>query len=251
MPNAVSKLLWPILGLAGFLLTWSLLARCYTPEQLPGPWQTLSVWREMADDGTIWMHIRISLLRFFSAYALALTASLPLGLLLGWYTRAMRVLDPVIQILRPISPIAWFPLAVLWFGVGNAPAVFIITLSAFFPILLATVSAVRAVPTGYLRVAQNFGASRLTLFRTVVLPAAFPTIVVGLRIAVGTAWIHLVAGEMLGAQSGLGFLIVDARNSLRTDTILAAMATIGLLGLAVDRTMSLGETCLKRFWGLA
>ena len=138
----------------------------------------------------------------------------------------------------------------LWFGVGNAPAIFIITLAAFFPILLSTVSAVRTVPPVYLRVAQNYGAGRLLLLRSVLLPAAFPTIVVGLRIAMGAAWIHLVAGEMLGAQSGLGFLIVDARNFLRTDLIVAGMLTVGFLGLAIDRLVAWAEHRVKQAWGL-
>jgi NitT/TauT family transport system permease protein len=199
----------------------------------------------------LWRHIGVSLLRFAGGYGLALLAALPLGLLLGWWSRGLTALDPLIQVIRPISPIAWFPLAVLWFGVGNAPAVFIITLSAFFPILLATISGVRAVPSGYLRIAANLGAPRLLVARSVVLPAAFPTIVVGLRIALGTAWIHLVAGEMLGAQSGLGFLIVDARNFLRTDLIIAGMLVIGILGLALDRLVGLAEWRLRLAWGTA
>ena len=250
MPRArISHLALALAGLAALLGAWVLLASRYTVEQLPGPWQVARAWLELLREGGLLTHTRISLARFGAAYVLALLAALPLGLVLGWSTRGLRALNPVIQVLRPISPIAWFPLAVLWFGVGNAPAVFIIFLSAFFPILLATVSGVRDVPPGYLRVAANFGTRRLRLVRTVILPAAFPTIVVGLRIAVGTAWIHLVAGEMLGAQTGLGFLIVDARNFLRTDQILAGMLTIGLLGLAIDRLMNLGERRLRRIWG--
>jgi NitT/TauT family transport system permease protein len=205
--------------------------------------------RELLQEGTLWIHVKVSLQRFGIAFAFATILALPLGLVLGWWSRSLQVLDPVIQVLRPISPIAWFPLAVLWFGVGNAPAIFIITLAAFFPLLLATVAAVRNVPGAYLRVAANFGASPLLIFRSVLLPAAFPGIVVGLRIALGAAWIHLVAGEMLGAQSGLGFLIVDARNFLRTDLIIAGMLVIGLLGLALDRAVALAESRVRRAWG--
>lgn len=205
---------------------------------------------ELADTGVLWEHIQVSLLRFSVSYGLAVLITVPLGLLLGWHTWSWQALDPLIQILRPISPIAWFPLAVLWFGIGNAPAIFIIFLSAFFPILLATVSAVRSVDGLYLRVAKNFGVSRRSLFAKVVIPAAFPQIMIGLQIAVGTAWIHLVAGEMLGAQSGLGYLIVDSRNFLRTDWIIGGMLLVGLLGLAIHFLMGWAEKAINRRWGM-
>jgi NitT/TauT family transport system permease protein len=239
-----------ILGLCLVVLTWGSVAHRYTPDQFPGPGDVFAAWREIGADGSLGNHLKVSLLRFSCAYLLALVTALPLGFALGWWSHGLDLFDPVIQILRPISPIAWFPLAVLWFGVGNAPAIFIIALAAFFPILLSTVSAVRTVPPVYLRVAQNYGAGRLLLLRSVLLPAAFPTIVVGLRIAMGAAWIHLVAGEMLGAQSGLGFLIVDARNFLRTDLIVAGMLTVGSLGLAIDRLVAWAEHRVKQAWGL-
>lgn len=245
----MKRLALPAAGLAGLAVIWHLASRRYTPEQFPGPAQVASAYRELLQDGTLWSHLRVSLLRFASGYALALTLALPAGLLLGWWSRGLQALDPVFQVLRPISPIAWFPMAVLWFGVGDAPAVFIIALAGFFPLLLATVGAVRNVPHAYLRVAANFGASPLRVFGSILLPSALPGIAVGLRIALGAAWIHLVAGEMLGAQSGLGFLIVDARNFLRTDLIVAGMLLIGACGLALDRALALAETRVRRAWG--
>lgn len=238
------------LTLAVFGGLWQLAAGFYTPEQLPGPLQVLNGIEELADSGVLWEHIQVSLLRFSISYVLAVLVTVPLGLLLGWHSWSWQALDPLIQILRPISPIAWFPLAVLWFGIGNAPAVFIIFLSAFFPILLATVSAVRSVDRLYLRVARNFGVSRWSMFTKVVIPAAFPQIMIGLHIAVGTAWIHLVAGEMLGAQSGLGYLIVDSRNFLRTDWIIGGMLLVGLLGLAIHFLMGWAEKLINRRWGM-
>jgi NitT/TauT family transport system permease protein len=237
------------LGVGLLLVAWYLAARAYTPEQFPGPLHVVAAVREQMASGELGSHIRVSLGRFAAGYALAVLLALPLGLVLGWWTRGRQILDPVFQILRPISPIAWFPLAVLWLGVGSAPAVFIITLAAFFPVLLSTVGAVRNVPAGYLRVAATFGASPLLIFRAVLLPAAFPSVVVGLRIALGAAWIHLVAGEMLGAQAGLGFLIVDARNFLRTDLIVACMLIVGVLGLCLDRLVAAGELRVRRAWG--
>ena len=251
MKALLRRMLPGTLGLLALLLLWQLAARRYSPDQFPGPVQVAQACRELVVDGSLWVHLKASLLRFVTAYALAVLLALPLGLLLGWWSLGLRVLDPVVQILRPISPIAWFPLAVLWFGVGNAPAVFIITLAAFFPLFLATVAAVHHVPAAYLRVAENFGASPLLVFRAVLLPGAFPGIVMGLRLALGAAWINLVAGEMLGAQSGLGFMIVDARNFLRTDLIVAGMLIIGLLGLTLDRLVALGERRVRRAWGQA
>jgi NitT/TauT family transport system permease protein len=233
-----------------FVGIWQYASQFYSPEQLPGPIQVVKGIQELAATGVLWEHIEVSLMRFSISYLMAVFVTVPLGLLLGWYTWSWQALDPLLQILRPISPIAWFPLAILWFGIGNAPAIFIIFLSAFFPILLATVSAVRSVDALYLRVADNFGVGNWSLFTKVVIPAAFPQIMVGLQIAVGTAWIHLVAGEMLGAQSGLGYLIVDSRNFLRTDWIMGGMLLVGLLGLAIHLLMGFAEKTINRRWGM-
>lgn len=239
----------PLAAVAGFLLLWQFGASFYPPDQFPGPWQVWLGLVEIAESGVLFEHIRVSLLRFASAYLMAVAVAIPLGLVLGGFAPLRRAADPLLQILRPISPIAWFPLAVLWFGIGNPPAIFIIFLSAFFPVLLSTISGVRNVDGIYLKVASSFGASRSLTFISVIMPAAFPHIMVGLHIALGTAWIHLVAGEMLGAQSGLGFMIVDARNFLRTDLIIAGMALVGLLGLLINALMHRAESLVRRRWG--
>lgn len=246
----IRQIVLPISSLVAFTLLWQLAARRYPPEQFPAPSDVLLAIKELADSGVLWGHITISLARFGGAYLLAVVVAIPLGLFLGRFSRCHAALDPLIQVLRPISPIAWFPLAVLWFGIGNAPAVFIIFLAAFYPVLLTTISAVRAVPAVYLKVAANFGTRPAMTFLLVIVPAAFPGIMVGLHIAVGTAWIHLVAGEMLGAQSGLGFMIVDARNFLRTDQIMAGMLLVGILGLAIYKGMKTAEKIIGRRWGI-
>lgn len=245
-PTAIAL---PTVALAGFVWVWYLAAAFYPPEQFPGPVDVARALAELAEDGTLWSNGWISLARFLGGYLLAVAVAIPLGLVLGRFAPLQQALDPLIQVLRPISPIAWFPLAVLWLGIGNAPAVFIIFLTAFFPVLLTTIGAVRAIPAVYLNVATNFGARPWTTFLRVIVPAAFPGIMVGLHIAVGTAWIHLVAGEMLGAQSGLGYMIVDARNFLRTDVIMAGMLVVGLLGLAIYRGMRALEGRIGRSWG--
>ncbi len=251
MITSLKKLLVPFISLLVFAGIWQLAAGQYPPEQFPAPADVLKAIKELSDSGVLWSHIGISLARFGCAYLLAVIVAIPLGLFLGRFSRCHKAIDPLIQVLRPISPIAWFPLAVLWFGIGNVPAVFIIFLAAFYPVLLSTISAVRAVPPVYLKVAANFGTRPDMTFLRVIVPAAFPGIMVGLHIAVGTAWIHLVAGEMLGAQSGLGFMIVDARNFLRTDQIMAGMLLVGLLGLIIYRGMKVIEGLINRRWGIA
>lgn len=236
-------------GIAAFLCLWQFISGFYTPEQLPPPLAVVAGLRELAASGALYEHIWVSLGRFGVSFLLATITAVPLGIVVGWYTWSLQALDPLIQLLRPISPIAWFPLAVLWFGIGNAPAVFIIFLAAFFPILLTTIRAVRGIDPLYLRVAANFGAGPGYRFTRVVLPAAFPQIMTGLHIAIGVAWIHLVAGEMLGAQSGLGFLIVDARNFLRTDLIIVGMLVVGSLGLVINEAVGRLEKRIIRGWG--
>jgi NitT/TauT family transport system permease protein len=252
LAGAGRKLL-PLAGLALLLGVWQALAASglYSAEQLPGPIAAFRASRETWSEGTLLPHVAASLARFASAYLAAVALAVPLGLLFGLRPALWKAVDPVIQVLRPISPVAWFPLAVLWLGIGNLPAVAIIFVAAFYPALLATVSAVRRVDPTYLRVARNFGTRDHQLVFKVIVPAAFPQIAMGLRIAVGAAWVYLVAGEMLGARSGLGFLIVDARNFLRTDLILMAMALVGLIGFAIDRCVSWLERKLDARWGLA
>jgi NitT/TauT family transport system permease protein len=246
------KIIFPLVTLIVFLTVWHLVAISgkYTPHQLPGPGKVGLAFAEILETGIVWEHIGISMYRLSVAYLLGMVTAIPLGLVFGWYTRAYQAVDPFIQVLRPISPIAWFPLAMLWFKIGNPPAIFIIYLSVVFPILLATVAAVRNVDKTYLKVAVNFGTSEFDILRKVVIPAAFPYITVGLHIALGTGWIHLVAGEMLGAQSGLGYLIVDARNFLRTEMVIVGMLIVGILGLILDKLMTWTENKVKAGWGL-
>lgn len=220
------------------------------PEYLfPSPAAVAGGVGELFTSGELWPYIGTSLLRFVAGYGAAVLVALPLGLFFGRCAGLWGAVDPLMQVLRPISPIAWFPLISLWFGIGNLPAIVIIFLAAFYPILLATVAAVRNVPPLYLKVAANFGASRRKILWDVIVPAAFPQITVGLHIAIGSAWIFLVAGEMLGVRSGLGYLIIDSRNNLRTDLVLVGIVLIGLFGLIIDRLMGMGERWVKRQWG--
>ena len=193
--------------------------------------------------------IGASLYRFAAGYLSSVLLAMLLGLVLGWYRGIWAYLNPIAQVLRPISPMAWLPFIVLIFGIGEMPALVIIFIAAFFPVLLATVAAVHDIAPVYLKVAQNFGIRQPALLAKIVFPAVFPRIATGLHLALGTAWVFLVAGEMVGAQSGLGFLIIDARNNLRADLLMAAIITIGVLGLLLDSGVTLVERAVSRRFG--
>jgi NitT/TauT family transport system permease protein len=208
----------------------------------PTPWQVVTGTVELIENGTLWAHIGASLFRVSVGFLLAVAFAVPLGLWMGWVTGAFITLNPVFQILRPISPIAWIPIAILWFGVGNASPVFLIFISSVFPMIVQTTAGVHTIERRYLRAAENFGVSRYTLFRQVVIPAVLPQILVGMRIGLGVAWLVVVAAEMIALRAGLGYLIMDSRNAgNRYDLVVAAMIIIGLIGLMLDGGMRLLE----------
>ena len=183
-------------------------------------------------------------------YLSAAFLGIPLGLMLGWFPAASRVVNPVIQMMRPISPIAWIPIAIIWFGVGDAAAMYLIFLGAFFPIVVAAMNGVRNVPSMFRRAGRNFGLSQMQLLSKIVFPAAIPQIIIGLRIALGIAWLVVVAAEMVAVDSGLGYLVIDARNSgKRYDLVVAAMLLIGGIGLALDIGFRSLEKIKSVRWG--
>jgi NitT/TauT family transport system permease protein len=208
----------------------------------PTPWDVLTGTFELLKDGSLWRHIAASLLRVGAGFGLAVCLAVPLGLWMGWVHGAYVTLNPLFQILRPISPIAWIPIAILWFGVGDASPVFLIFISSVFPMVVQTTVGVHTIEKRYLRAAENFGVSRRTLFSQVVFPAVLPQIVIGMRIGLGVAWLVVVAAEMIALHSGLGYMIMDSRNAgNRYDLVIAGMIIIGLIGLSLDGLMRLME----------
>jgi NitT/TauT family transport system permease protein len=208
----------------------------------PTPWAVITGTFELIENGTLWQHISASLVRVGIGFGLAVCVAVPLGLWMGWTRGAYRTLNPIFQILRPISPIAWIPIAILWFGVGDASPIYLIFISSVFPMVVQTTVGVHTIEKRYLRAAQNFGVSRRTLFMRVVIPAVLPQIVVGMRIGLGVAWLVVVAAEMIALHSGLGYMIMDSRNAgNRYDLVIAGMIIIGLIGLSLDGMMRLLE----------
>jgi NitT/TauT family transport system permease protein len=239
----VVKKAWPSLTVAALLIAlwWILVVESHSVI-FPTPWQVLTGMWELVKDGSIWDHIGASLFRVGTGFALAVAFAIPLGLWMGWVQGAYATLNPIFQMLRPISPIAWIPLAILWFGVGNQSPIFLIFISSVFPMIVQTIAGVHTIERRYLRAAENFGVSRYTLFKQVVIPAVLPHIIVGMRIGLGVAWLVVVAAEMIALRSGLGYLIIDSRNAgNRYDLVIAGMIIIGLIGLMLDRAMRLLE----------
>ena len=230
-----TKILPPV-ALVSFLIAlwWTAVAASGTII-IPSPWKVALGIAELAQQGTLLDHVAASLFRVGTGYLLAAALAIPLGILMGWFNGLFIALNPLTQILRPISPIAWIPLAIIWFGVGNLAPIFLIFLSSFFPMALETTAGVHTIERQYIRAAENFGVSGLALFRQVVIPAALPQIIVGMRISLGVAWLVVVAAEMIALRSGLGYLIIDSRNAgNRYDLVVAGMLIIGVIGLLLD-----------------
>jgi NitT/TauT family transport system permease protein len=243
----------PSLGAMAVLIAawWGLVAATGSVI-FPTPWQVVTGTAELIADGTLWEHIGASLMRVAAGFGLAVAVAVPLGLWMGRVRGAYTTLNPIFQILRPISPIAWIPIAILWFGVGNASPIYLIFISSVFPMVVQTVVGVHTIERRYLRAAENFGVSRATLFRQVVIPAVLPQIVVGMRIGLGVAWLVVVAAEMIALRSGLGYLIIDSRNAgNRYDLVIAGMIIIGLIGLLLDGVMRLLEGLKSVRWRYA
>ncbi len=233
------------------------------PQLLPSPWAVLLRWYQYLApmeaqtpeqsyvawifSGELIHDLWASFYRVVIGFLIGTILALPFGLWMGASTRVYNWFNPMFQVLRPIPPIAYIPLSILWFGLGNPPAIFLISLGAFFPVLMNTVAGVRQVDAIYLRAAQNLGASSGTIFRRVILPASMPYILVGARIAMGTAFIVVIVAEMIAVNNGLGFRILEAREYFWTDKVIAGMFTIGLLGLAIDLTMDTLNSRLLRW----
>lgn len=247
--RAATGLIVPIVA----ILVWQLCSSMgwVNPLVLPSPWAVLRKWVEYllpstayapaAGNWLIWAlsgellrDTMSSMYRVFVGFAVGAGLALPLGLSMGSSQRVYVWMNPLVQVLRPIPPIAYIPLSILWFGLGNPPAIFLIAIGAFFPVLINTIAGVRNVDGIYLRAARNLGANQRTLFLRVMLPAAVPYILSGVRIGIGTAFIVVIVAEMIAVNNGLGFRILEAREYFWSDKIIAGMISIGLLGLMID-----------------
>jgi NitT/TauT family transport system permease protein len=240
----------PPLAVLGLLIAvWWIVVVKTESAIFPTPLQVVTGTLELIKDGSLWEHIGSSLMRVGAGFLLAVVIAIPLGLWMGRVESAYITLNPIFQILRPISPIAWIPLAILWFGVGNASPIFLIFIASVFPMIVQTAAGVHTIEQRYLRAAENFGVSRYKLFTQVIVPAVLPEMIVGMRISLGVAWLVVVAAEMIALRSGLGYLIMDSRNAgNRYDLVIAGMIIIGIIGLLLDGLMRLLEGLKSVRW---
>lgn len=238
-------LLVPVVAIA----LWETLARMeiINPLILPAPSQVLSRWLEYARSGELHRDALSSVYRVVVGFLIGTALALPIGLAMGVSRTAYAYLNPLLQVLRPIPPIAFVPLAILWFGLGNPPAFFLISLGAFFPVLMNTIAGVRSVDDLYIRAARNLGAKPFAMFRRIVIPAAMPHIMTGIRVGFGVAFIVVIVAEMIAVNDGLGYRILEAREYFWSDKIIAGMITIGLLGLAIDAVLARISAYLLRW----
>jgi len=247
---SLSVHLRPLAFIAVLLLLWDIGIRRQPSHLLPTPWGVVGGLADLVRHGLLLKYVVASLFRVTWGFFLAVILAIPLGLMVGWHRRAEMAFNPILQILRPISPLAWIPIAILWFGVGDLSAIFLIFVGCFFPLMLTAIDAVQSVPAVYVHAGRNFGLGSTGLLVRVLYPAVVPRLIVGLRITLGIAWLVVVAAEMIAVSSGLGFLIVDARNAgNRYDLVVAGMVIIGVIGLFLDIGMRQIEKMKSFRWG--
>jgi ABC-type nitrate/sulfonate/bicarbonate transport system permease component len=238
------------------ILAWQFASTVWLPRidphmavLMPAPSSIAKTAATMIASGELLYNLLASLRREATAFLFAATA-IPLGMAMGWWRVVYNQVNPVMEILRPIPPLAWIPLSILWFGLGDEQNEFIIFLGMFFPILVNTIVGVKNIEPNLVRAARSLGAPERKVLWRVVLLGALPQIITGVRIGLGVGWMALVAAELVGANSGLGFLINDARSMLRTDIIAVGMLTIGIIGLVIDTAIRLLSRRLMP-WSLA
>jgi ABC-type nitrate/sulfonate/bicarbonate transport system permease component len=244
-----------LLSVIFFFVVWELFARYVLPATrpdaatlLPPPSAVVRALLQLVQNGVIQTDIAASLMRISIGFAIAAVVGVTLGAAMGFWPVAARLFDPIVEFLRPIPPMGWIPLALLWFGISDAQNIFIIFLGAVYPVILNTYVGVRDVDRHLIWSAATLGGNRRQILWEIVLPGALPAILTGLRIGLGIGWMALVAAELVGATSGLAFLIEDSRNLLFTERVLLGMALIGILGFGMDQLMRLAQRTLLRGW---
>ena len=238
-PASRTAPLLPLVTPIVLVAMWAVVAsaQVFPPSLFPHPWDVArGIWFELTS-GRLLVDAVASLFRVSAGFMLAVILGVPAGLLLGHSARARAAFLPLVNFFRSLSPLAWIPFAILWLGIGDPPAIFLIFMAAFFPIVVSTAAAVANIPSVFFRVARDLGIAGPALLGGVTLPAIAPQVITTLRVAAGLSWLVVVAAEMIAGRDGLGFAVWDARNGLRIDLLAAAMCAIGVIGAALDRLL--------------
>ena len=244
---------WRICALLGFVLLWSVagglvqLTRPFNPLFLPAPWVVVGAMTELAMKGQLWPHVRATVERVAIGFGAAALLAVAVGLLAGQVRVVRNVVEPVVELLRPIPPLAVLPMFIVWVGIGEESKIGFITYATFFPMFVTTVHGVAQLDRRLLRAAQSLGAGQRALFFRVILPAALPEILTGLRLGVALAFFVIVISEFIGAERGLGYLINDGRNFFLVPQMLGAAVLLGLLGYAGNAGVRLLERRVLRW----
>jgi ABC-type nitrate/sulfonate/bicarbonate transport system permease component len=236
MESRVPRLVYRLASPLALLLVWELASRLGLVNTfiLPPPTAALAELVRLTASGDLVKALAVSLYRVAGGFGLAVAVGVALGTLMARVRLVDRLLDPLVELLRPISPLALFPLAILWFGIGDASKIFVIALAAAFPVILNTYAGVRGIDANLLRVSRSLGANRLEILVGIVLPGSLPAIFTGVRLAWGISLIVVVAAEMVGATLGIGYMVLEAQQTFRTERVFAGVFVIGLVGFATD-----------------
>jgi sulfonate transport system permease protein len=231
---ALLILVWQVASQYGWLST----------RVLPSPWSVLQAAWGLAASGELWEHVWVSTFRALAGFAIGGGLGLLLGLLTGTFRPAATLLDSTLQMVRNIPPLALIPLVILWFGIDESAKLFLVALGVFFPVYLNTYHGLRAVDPGLIEMARSYGLSGWRLYREVILPGALPHILVGVRFSLGLMWVILIVAETISAQSGIGYMTMNAREFLQTDVVVVGILLYALLGKAADVL----SRALERSW---
>lgn len=231
-----------------FIIVWQSIAFIISSRFLPGPISVGKTFLELLLSGELMQHAAISLARVIAGFFSAIILGVPLGILMGW-SRKIENISIIVEIIRPIPPLAWIPLALLWFGIGFQSKVFIIFIGAFFPVLSNAFLGVRETQPYLIEAGKVLGATDRQILQKIVIPNSFPSILEGLRIGLGIAWMCLVAAELTGLRIplGLGYMIMEARDLGRADIVMAGMIAIGIIGYIMNFSLKKAETQIVRW----
>jgi NitT/TauT family transport system permease protein len=238
-PNNAKSILLPLAVFGTGLLLWAVVweTGMFHRSALPSPMAVVHAFGEEIRSGRMINDLSTSLFRTTIGFLIAVLLGIPMGLWMGHKLWARTAFLPILNFFRNLSPLAWIPFAILWFGVGDWAAIFLIFLAAFFPVVVATLAAVANIPAVYFRVAETFGLRGFQKLHRVTLPAIMPQVITMLRVTAGLCWLVVVAAEMIAGRDGLGFAVMDSRNGLRMDLLVAEMIVIGLIGVLLDRVL--------------